>query len=79
MLLFCTNNTCSASLRTCTADGVCHGGTLELIQILNRLGGVASVETLNCIATYVVQTQLSEGLIADLEPQKFAAVSIDIL
>ena len=56
---------------------LCHGGTLELIQILNRLGAVASVETLNHLATHVVQMQFSEGLIADLEPQKFAAVSID--
>lgn len=44
---------------------------------MNRLGAVASVETLNCLATHAVQIRLSEGLIADLEPQKFAAVSTD--
>lgn len=78
MLLFCTNNTCSSPLHVLLTEAVlCHGGTLELIHILNRLGAVASVETLNRLSTHVVQTQLSEGLIADLEPQEFAAVSID--
>ena len=61
VLLFCTNNTCSVPLHVLLMEAVlCHGSTLELIQILNRLGAVASVETLNRLATHVVETRLSE-------------------
>ena len=51
-------------------------GHLELVRILNRLGAVASLDTVNRLATYVVEKRLSEGIKPDLNTP---AVSIDIL
>ena len=56
---------------------LCHGGTLELVRILNRLGAVASVETVNRLATHVVQKRISTGIQPELQPQMFTAVSVD--
>ena len=78
VLQFCTNSTCSAPLHILLTESViCHGGTLELVRILNRLGAAASIETVNRLATHVVQTRLSQGIKPDLEPNKLAVVSID--
>ena len=56
---------------------LCHGGTLELVRILNRLGATASVDTVNRLATHVVHTLLSEGIISELKPLKLSIVSVD--
>ena len=78
MLVFCTNNTCSVPLHVLLTEAIlCHGGTLELVQILNRVGVVASVETLNRLATQIVQTRISEGIASDLDPETFSVVSVD--
>ena len=78
VLQFCTNSTCSAPLHILVTESViCHGGTLELVRILNRLGAAASIDTVNCLATHVVQIHLSEGIKPDLEPNKLAIVSVD--
>lgn len=54
---------------------LCHGGTLELVQILNRLGAVASLDTVNRVATQIVE--MSMRIIPELQPQKLVTVSID--
>ena len=78
VLVFCTNNTCSAPLHILLTEAVlCHGGTLELVRILNRLGAVASIDTVNRLATHVVQKRQSEGVKSDLKGAIFSAVSID--
>ena len=62
VLQFCTNSTCSAPLHILVTESViCHGGTLELVRVLNRLGAAASIDTVNRLATHFVQTRLSEG------------------
>ena len=78
VLAFCTNTTSCALLHILVTEAVlCHGGTLELVKILNRIGAAASIETVNRLATHVVQKRLSDGVQSELEPQKFATVSID--
>ena len=76
--MFCTNNTCSAPLHVLLTEAVlCHGGTVELVKILNRLGAVASLDTVNRLSTHIVQTRLHEGVKSDLKPHIFSTVSID--
>ncbi len=78
VLQFCTNSMCNVPFHIVLTEAVlCHGGTLELVRILNRLGAVASIDTANRLATHIVQTRLSRGIKPDLQPQKFTAVSID--
>ena len=78
MLQFSTNNTCSAPFHIPLTEAVlCHGGTLKLVRILNRLGAVASIDTVNRLATHVVQARLSQGIKPDLHPRMLAVVSID--
>ena len=78
LLLFYTNSTCSAPFHVALTEAVlCHGGTVELVRILNRLGLIASLDTVNRVATHVVQRRISNGIECDLKPQKLAAVSID--
>ena len=78
VLQFCTNSTCSAPLHILVTESViCHGGTQELVRILNRLGAAASIDTVNRLATHDVQTRLSEGIKPNLEPNKLAIVSVD--
>ena len=56
---------------------LCHGGTQQLVRILNRLGAAACLDTVNRLATQVVEKRVSSGTLSDLVPQRFAAVSID--
>ena len=78
MLVFCTYPQCSVPMHVLVTEAVlCHGGTLELVAILNRLGAAASLDTVNRLATCVVTRRMSDGVLSDLATQKFAAVSID--
>ena len=44
VLLFCTNSTCSMPLHVVLTEAIlCHGGSLELVRIFNRIGAVASI------------------------------------
>ena len=74
LLLFYTKSTCSAPFHVALTEAVlCH----ELVRILNRSGLIASLDTVNRVATHVVQRRISNGIECDLKPQKLAAVSID--
>ena len=78
VLQFCTNSMCSAPLHILLTEAVlCHGSTLELVRILNRIGAAASLDTVNRLATRVVQMRLTRGVKSDLQHHMFAAVSID--
>ena len=78
VLLFNTNNACSAPLHVVLTDFIlCHGGSLELVRIMNRIGAVASVDTCNRLATQVVQTRIQETFTKELVPGMLTVVSID--
>ena len=75
VLLFCTNTQCSMPLHIPLAEAIlCHGGSLELV---NRLGAVASVDTTNRIATQAVQLRRSQGILPALASHTLTVVSID--
>ena len=80
VLQFCTNITCSAPLHILITEAVlCHGGSLELVRILNRLGAAASVETVNRLATYIVQARINTGIKPELESNRFTTYQLTIL
>ena len=56
---------------------LCHGGSLELVRIMNRVGAVASIDTANRLATSVVSTRISQGIQRKLKPNTLSVVSID--
>jgi len=69
---------CRMPLHIALAEVVlCHGGRLELVRILNRLGATASVDIVNRLATHVVHRRLSEGITSELQPLKLSIVSVD--
>ena len=78
VLVFCTNPTCGVPLHVLVTEAVlCHGGTLQLVRLLNRLGAAACIDTVNRLATHFVEKRLSKGVLSDLVPQRFATVSVD--
>ena len=68
VLLFCTNNQCSMPAHILLTDIVdSHGGTTELIQILNRLGAVASNDTHARYMEAIVEKGRSSGIATQLK------------
>lgn len=66
-LLFTTNDQCSMPQHTILTEAIlCHGGSLELVTIFNRVGAAASLDTAQCVATHVVQTRLTTGIQPEL-------------
>ena len=46
VLLFCTNAKCSMPMHTILTEAVlCHGGSQELVKVLNRVGAIAALDT----------------------------------
>ena len=77
-VLFCSNTQCSMPFHCLLTEAVlCHGGSQELVRILNRVGAVASLETNRRLATLVVQERMSNGIIAEIHPKSLSVVSID--
>ena len=55
-----------------------HGGSVELVRTMNRVGAVACMETAKRMSTQVVRNRIATGFQADLHLNTFPAVSIDI-
>lgn len=54
-LFFIIDNQCSIPMHTLLTDVIyIHGGTTELVQIMNRLGMISSEDTHTCYVDYVV-------------------------
>lgn len=78
VLLFCTNSTCSMPFHVILTEAVlCHGGSLELVRILNRVRAIASLDTNNRLATHIVQERINQGIIPQLVPNALTILSID--
>ena len=56
---------------------LCHGGSLELVKIMNRLGASASLDTCNRLATMIVEKRLKNGIKQSLVPGMLTVVSVD--
>ena len=77
-LLYCTNTQCSMPLHALLTEAIlCHGGTQELVHILNRVGAVASIDTNQRLATQVVQARIENGILPEIEERALSIVSID--
>lgn len=77
-ILFCTNTQCSMPLHTLVTEAtLCHGGTQELVKILNRLGVGSSLDTNQRLATQVVHSRIARGVVPELNRCALSIVSID--
>ena len=79
VVLFCaTSGHCSVPLHILLADFIdASGGSSELISVLNKLGAVASADTLNRhICSVSVQGKM-DGLLKDLNSESFTVASTD--
>ena len=62
VILFITNSECSSPFHVLLADTIeSHGGSTELITILNRVGAVCSVDTLKRVIQSISRAQSSGG------------------
>ena len=77
-LLFCTNTQCSMPFHTLVTEAtLCHGGTHELVKILNRIGAAASIDTSQRLAMQVVDSRKVNGILPELEKRALSIVSVD--
>ena len=78
LLLFCTNTQCSMPFHMLVTEAtLCHGGTHELVKILNRIGAAASLDTNQRLATQVVQSRRVRGILPEIEKRALSIVSVD--
>ena len=77
VLLFNTNWRCSIPLHILLTDLVdAQGGSSELVRTLNRLGAIASADTHQRYAQFLVEKKLEAGVISELD-DSFTVVSVD--
>ncbi len=79
VVLFCAiSGHCSVPLHILLADFIdTSGGSSELISVLNRLGAVASADTLNQHICSVSVEHKTDGLLKDLNSESFTVASTD--
>lgn len=78
VLLFCTNRKCNIPLHLLLTDLIdAHGGSKELIKILNNFGAIASLETYRHHVQYRIQNRLQHGVTSNFQKDAFTVVSMD--
>ena len=79
MIVFCaTGGRCSVPLHTLLTDYIeASGGSSEIITVLNRLGAVASSETLDRHIVRVSAQRKQEGLLKELDDKSFTVATTD--
>ena len=78
MIIFNTNSVCSMPLHVLLTEAIlCNGGSQELVRLLNRVGAVASLDTVNRLNTQVAVKRRTQGIISELKPDAFTIVSVD--
>ena len=77
VLLFCTDTTCSMPLHILLTEAIlCHGRSLELVRIMNRVGAIASSEKANRLSTSVCE-RMRSGIAPELFTNTLTAASVD--
>ena len=72
------NRSCSVPMHLLLADLVeSHGGSNELITMLNRFGAVACVDTHRRYVQYQIKQKVSSGFLSDLNMDRFTIASVD--
>ena len=79
VIVFCaTGGRCSVPLHTLLTDFIeASGGSSELITVSNKLGAVASSETLDRRITRVSAQCMQEGLLKDVKRKTFTIATTD--
>ena len=79
VIMFCaTGGRCSVPLHTVLTDYIeATGGSCELISVLNKLGAVASIETLERHIVRVSTMRKAGGLLKDMDQSTFTIASTD--
>ena len=78
IILFVTNSECSFPFHVLLADAVeSNGGSVQLTKILNRIGAVASSDTLNRVILSVSQERKKQGIQGLLVSGAFTVASTD--
>ena len=79
VIVFCaTGGHCSVPLHTLLTDYIeASGGSSELITVLNRLGAVASSETLDRHTVRMSAQGKQEGLLKVLDDKSFTVATTD--
>lgn len=66
-VLFCSNSQCSMPFHNLLIEVIlCHGGSQDLVMVLNRVGAVASLETNRRLAAVVVKQRINKGIQSDI-------------
>ena len=80
LLLFNTNSSCCMPLHFLLTEAIlCHGGSMELVCLFNRLGIEASLDTNSRYATYVVEKRITEGIKPCMQDGILTVDNVDIL
>ena len=75
--ILCTHE-CSFPFHVLLADAVeSNGGSVQLSKILNRIGAVASSDTLNRVILSVLQERKKQGIQSLLVSEAFTVASTD--
>ena len=77
LLLFCANRKCCIPLHLLTDVIDAHGGSKELIKILNHFGAIASLKTHRRHVQYRIQSRIQEGVTSNLQKNTFTIVYVD--
>ena len=78
VILFITNSECSSPFHVLLADTIeSHGGSTELITILNRVGAVCSVDTLKRVIQSVSLERKAQGVQSLLVNGAFTVATAD--
>ena len=78
VLIFATDSNCSARMHILLADAIeANGGSKELIKVMNRVGAVASNDTLQRHIESVSIYRLQKGLTHELNLNALAILSVD--
>ena len=77
-ILFTTNSSCATTLHHLIADTVeVHGGSRQLIKVLNRLGACLANDTHDRLVTDVAEKQRAKPLWSELSQDVFTIASAD--
>ena len=77
VMFFCTDSRCSTPMHVLLTDIVdSHGGSNELIKVLNRVGAIASLDTRDRAILPVIKKAQKSGI---LRPSAFTIYSFDNL
>ena len=78
VILFNTNRSCSVPLHLLLTNLVeSQGGSSELIHFLNSVGAIASADTLQRHVQFYIEKIRKQGILSELDLEKFTIVSID--